>query len=143
VLVFRGEKVLCLPPDQAPASEAELGKVTGKEFGAGDSLKIGEVQFSLAHSSRSVAFAKPQSTALPPEGAVEALAGDTDAQAKRYWCAHCKMFVPEANLRLMGLVGHAKHKLCPKCSTLLEAESKPEPPKPPPPEPKKRVRLPW
>src|SRR5580765_3414598 len=54
-LLFRGEKVLCLPPSEALPSPEEVPHLTGQEFGSGDSLWIGELQFTLDHSSRSVA----------------------------------------------------------------------------------------
>jgi FHA domain len=56
VLVFRGEKVLCLSQDQAITSETDLASLAGPEFGVGDQLMIGGLQFSLAHSARTVAI---------------------------------------------------------------------------------------
>jgi pSer/pThr/pTyr-binding forkhead associated (FHA) protein len=56
LLVFRGEKVLCLAPGQAISSQTDLGSVTGPEFGVGDQISIGELQFTLAHSAQTVAL---------------------------------------------------------------------------------------
>ena len=41
---------------------------------------------------------------------------------RRYYCAYCRTFVPDAEVKRVGLVGHAKRDLCPKCSRLLATE---------------------
>jgi hypothetical protein len=142
VLVFRGEKVLCLSPSQAIASQSDLASLTGRELGPGDSLRIGELQFSLAHSPKTVALPGVHSQA-PLTGASvidPAIGIGQDAAQERYYCAHCRVFFRDAELKRVGLVGRAKRKLCPKCSLLLETE--PELPKPAP-DPKKRALLSW
>ena len=131
LLVFRDEKVLYLSPQDAISSETDLRSLAGPEFSAGDSIKIGELQFSLAHSARTVAIPQPHGEA----GRAGATAGDSapgeceGASPRRYYCAHCRMFIPDAQVKRLGVVGHAKRYLCPKCSGLLDIE--PELPKPP------------
>jgi hypothetical protein len=130
LLVFRGERVLCLSADQAISSETELGSLAGPEFGVGDQLRIGELRFSLAHSARTVAIPEAHgqdSRAGVSEGDSATRAGEVAGQ-DGYFCAHCREFIPIAAVRRVGLVGHAKRSLCPKCSRVLEGE--PDPPKP-------------
>jgi len=132
LLVFRGEKVLCLPPSQAIPSQTDLGSLTGPELGAGDPMRIGDLQFSLAHSSKTVAVPEVHSqgsTARAWEGDAATGTGEETSQ-RRYYCAHCRVFIQEAEVKRVGLVGHAKRKLCPKCSGLLETEAEPEKPLP-------------
>jgi hypothetical protein len=132
LLLFRGEKVLCLSPDEAVSAETDLGSLTGPEFGAGDALKIGELQFRLAHSARTVAIPTVHGQA-GRAGAAEgysATEASKSASPRRYFCAHCRVSIPDAEVKRLGVVGHAKRHLCPRCSGLLEVE--PEPAKPSP-----------
>jgi hypothetical protein len=124
VLVFRGERVLCLPPDEEVSSENDLGALTGPEFGVGDEIVVGELRFGLTHSAKSVAIpevrrADAQAGIADGEPATEA-GGRTSPPG--WFCAHCRMFVPEAEVVRLGLVGHSKRYLCPKCSTVLDLE---------------------
>jgi hypothetical protein len=132
LLVFRGEKVLYLPPSQADLAQTELRNLSGPELGPGDPLRIGELQFSLAHSSRTVALPELHSegsTAGASQGNAAAGAGEESGEG-RYYCAHCRAFIRGAEVKRVGLVGHAKRSLCPKCSGLVEPVPKPQ--KPPP-----------
>ena len=123
LLAFRDEKILWLPPSQELPTPAELRGLTGPELGHGEQLWIGELQFSLAHSSKTVALPEVQSQG--------AMAGaSAGAAGPRYYCMHCRAFVLEAEVKRVGLVGHAKRNLCPKCSRPLETELEPQ--KPPP-----------
>ncbi len=135
LLVFRGEQLLLLPPSPEPPSTADLHALDGQEFGLGDSLSIGGVTFTLAHSSKTVALPElPSAPGAPKPSA--------DASQHRYFCPHCQMVVPEAQLRRVGLVGRAKRLMCPKCSHMFDSEPPPAPPPPPPPpRPKKRWGL--
>jgi hypothetical protein len=129
LLVFRGEQVLCLPPETVINWETDWWELDGPEFRVGERIQIGELQLSLAHSTRNVAIpdvrehadgaraAEGQGARQPSEG----------VGAQGYFCAHCRVFIPEAQVNRVGLVGHAKRCLCPKCSTVLDTE--PEPPK--------------
>ena len=56
LLVFRGERVLLMPPSKELPLETDLLDVTATEYGAGEQLLIGDLQFSLAYSSTSVAL---------------------------------------------------------------------------------------
>lgn len=132
LLVFRGEKVLCLPPSQADLAQTDLRSLTGPELGLGDPLRIGELQFSLAHSSRTVAVPEMHRQGSTP-GASQgngAIGTDEGADQRHYYCAHCRTSIRDQEVKRVGLVGHTKRSLCPKCSGLLETE--PEPQKPPP-----------
>ena len=126
LLVFRGEKVLCLPPSQDIAPEADLRSVTGPELGPGDPITIGDLQFSLGHSSRTVAVPEVHSHG----SAAAAVGTGEEAGQPRYYCANCLAFIREAEVKRVGLVGHAKRNLCPRCSRLLETEPEPEKPLP-------------
>jgi hypothetical protein len=131
LLVFRGEKVLCLPPDPAVSAETDLQNLAGPEHGMGEQLKIGEVQFNLVHSARTVAIPEVLSQAARPRvsgGTAAARTGERANQG-RYFCARCRVFLPNAEVKRVGLVGNAKRYLCPKCSGLLEVE--PQAAKPP------------
>jgi hypothetical protein len=123
-LVFRGEKVLWLPPSQDIPSQTDLRSLTGPELGPGDSIQIGDLQFSLAHSARTVAVPDVQNQGSTASGTCEA------ESQRRYYCAHCRVFIQDTEVKRVGLVGHAKRSLCPKCSGLVEPEPKPQ--KPPP-----------
>ena len=138
LLVFRDEKVLYLPPSEALPSPSDLRSLTGPELGAGDPIQIGELQFSLAHSSKTVSVPEVHghgSTTGAAEGDAATGTGE-EASRKRYYCARCRAFIQDAEVKHVGLVGHAKRSLCPKCSGLLETEPEPQPPAP---EVKKRL----
>ena len=126
LLLLRGEKVLCLPPADVFPVKADLPSLAGTEFGAGDQIKIGELQFSLAHSARTVAI--PEVRRQEPGGAAPEADAAMGAGQRRFFCAHCRAFIPRTKIKLLGLVGHTKRYLCPKCSSLVELE--PEPSKP-------------
>lgn len=126
LLVFRGEKVLCLPPAEVFAVESDLASLPGPEFGVGDQIKIGELQFSLAHSARTVAI--PEVHRQEPQGSTARADAAAGASQGRFFCARCRAFIQHTEIKRLGLVGHAKRCLCPKCSSLLELE--PEPSKP-------------
>ncbi len=130
LLVFRGEKVLCLPPRRPLPAVTEVRHLTGPELGLADPLQLGELQFSLAHSGRTVALPDHNQGSLTatPVGAV--------ADQQRYYCPFCRVFVPDAGVKRVGLVGHAKRDLCAKCSRPLAAG--PEPPNAAP-DPKRRL----
>ena len=132
LLVFRGDKVVCLPPDPAISGDTDLQNLSGPECGMGEQLTIGELQFNLVHSARTVAIPQVRSqTARPgaPENEPAERAGER-ANRERYFCSRCRVFVPNAEVKRVGLVGNAKRHLCPKCSSLLQVEL--PPPKPPP-----------
>ena len=126
LLVFRDEKVLCLPPTQAIPSATDLQNLTGPELGPGDPVKIGDLQFSLAHSSKTVALPEIHlnNQGSPAAGSNGDAAVGTGEQAvqRRYYCARCRAFIEDTKVKRMGLVGHAKRDLCPKCSRPLETE---------------------
>ncbi len=124
LLVFRGEKLLCLPCDDAVFAEADLEALTGPEYGDGEQIQIGEIRFNLAHSTQTVAIPEVHRPEARP-GAATAREGPGQ---RRFYCVRCRVFVPQREIRRLGLVGHAKRYLCPKCSSLLELE--PEPSKP-------------
>jgi hypothetical protein len=130
LLVFRGEKVLCLSPDDAILPETELENLAGLEYGLGDQIRVGELQFSLAHSARTVAIPEVRTQAAGTATAEgdSASGGSAEAGQGRYFCAHCRVFIPNAEVKRVGVVGHAKRCLCPKCSGLLDVE--PEPARP-------------
>jgi hypothetical protein len=134
LLVFREEKVLCLPPTQHLPSEFDLQGLTGPEFGPGDRLRIGEVEFSLVHSPRTVSIPEVHR----PDPRVGAWRDDhlngpeEEVSDGRYFCAHCQLLLSTTEVKRVGLVGHAKRYLCPKCSSILDVE----------PEPTKRVTRP-
>ena len=124
LLLFRDEKVLRLPPGQQLPSAADLPDLTGPEFGPGDLLQFGDLQFSLAHSSRTVAIHQALSQ-YPATGASEGgptIGPETRPGQPRYYCPNCRAFIQEAAVKRVGLVGHAKRNLCPKCSHLLESK---------------------
>jgi type III secretion system (T3SS) inner membrane Yop/YscD-like protein len=126
LLVFRDEKVLCLPASQTLPSQTDLRSLTGSELGPGDPVKIGDLQFSLAHSSRTVALPEIHSNnqgspAAATSGDAAVRTGEQAVQ-RRYYCARCRAFIEDTKVKRMGLVGHAKRDLCPKCSRPLETE---------------------
>jgi hypothetical protein len=131
LLVFRGEKVLCLEPDTVVSAETDLRSLAGPEYGQGEQMTIGELQFSLAHSARTVAIPEVISQAAGPQasGSSPAPRPGERASPGRYFCARCRVFVPNGEVKQVGLVGNAKRYLCPKCSSLLSAESEPSKPK--------------
>jgi len=114
-LVFRGEKVLMVAPDLPLLSAADLRALPGPEYGLGDTLCIGNCQFGLAHSPRTVALPE----LVPINSRDEAGETRSGQGQDQYYCERCRVFVPEARVKRVGLVGHAKRALCPKCSTLL------------------------
>ena len=126
LLVFRGEKLLFLAPDPALTSDDDLARLEGPQFNAGDEIMIGPLRFALAHSTRTVAIPHPQREDTAAQAEETDVATGSD-QARRF-CAHCRKSFPAAELKRLGLVGHAKHWLCPKCGRVLDAM--PAPPKP-------------
>lgn len=117
-LVFRGEKVLCVDAGLCLVSAGDLRALPGPEYGLGDMLRIGNCQFSLAHSPRTVALPELLTGGSPDSTEPS----DADTRQPRYYCEHCRVFVPEDRVKRVGLVGHAKRTLCPKCSSLLTPE---------------------
>jgi hypothetical protein len=130
VLLFRDEKLVWLPPDPAISAEIDLRSLTGPEFDVGDHLQIGDLLFNVARSSRSVSIP----TVSVPQMSAEAAGTDPAAAAEpdrnRYFCPHCRVVYQRADLKRVGLVGHPKRWLCPRCSHVFEVE--PEAPKPAP-----------
>jgi RNase P subunit RPR2 len=123
LLVFRGERLFCLPPRQPIPTPNELPNLTGPELGPADSLQIGELQFTLASSARTVAL-PDQSQGSVNDAAESSATGGIEGGTgqRRYYCAYCRTFVPDAEVKRVGLVGHVKRDLCPKCSRLLATE---------------------
>ncbi len=121
ILVFRGEKLVWLAPDEPVSAESDLRNVAGPEFGAGDPLQIGDLLFTLARSSQAVAIPAVQLSASNAAALVNLAARDQASQ-KRYFCPHCRGVYQKAELKQVGLVGHAKRWLCPKCSHVFEVE---------------------
>jgi hypothetical protein len=119
VLLFQGEKVLCLPPYEASGSPSGEENLADSEFGAGDTLRIGELQFGLAHSAKTVAL--PEIPEPAPSDLELNADGARESSQRRYFCPQCRTFVREAEVKTVGLVGFAKRNLCPKCSHLLDA----------------------
>lgn len=132
LLVFRGEKVLCLPPDAVLSGEADLWQAPGPEFGAGDEIQVGDLRLTLAHSARSVAIPEVRGGQASAPAPATYPAGEPSEQPSPpgYFCPRCQVVVPETKVNRVGLVGHAKRYLCPKCSTLLYSEERPPPPAP-------------
>jgi hypothetical protein len=128
-LGFRGENVIFVPPDQEITSETELCRLPGPEFGAGDRIRIGEVEFTLAHSSKSVAIPEAWSQATATAGSAESASGG-EANQPRFFCPKCLAFLQESEVKQVGLVGHTKRLLCPKCSTPVNEEAVPQKPQP-------------
>jgi hypothetical protein len=124
VLVFQGEKVLCLPPSQAMGPQSDVQDLGAPELGPDDLMKIGELQFRLVHSPRTVAvpelhYQASDATSVEP---------GKEVGQRRYYCSRCRTFIREAEVKRFGLVGHAKHNLCPMCSRPVEAEREPQRP---------------
>ncbi len=126
-LVFREEKLLCLPSSQAIPPETDLRSLRGPEYGAGEQLQIGELQFSLAHSAGSVAIpALPRQQwdretvkSSPPN------TEDETADPGRYYCSQCLAYYHGTEVRRIGRIGGAKRCLCPRCSSILDVEPGP------------------
>ena len=114
------------PSEQVTGSRS----LAGPEFGPGDHLQIGELLFNVQRSSQSVAIPAvrmPQANAEP--SASEAQSSTAESR-NRYFCPKCRVVYQSSDLKRVGLVGHSKRLLCPKCSHVFEVE--PEPPKPVP-----------
>lgn len=126
-IVFREEKLLCIPSSQTISPGTDLRSLRGPEYGDGDQLRIGELQFSLAHSARSVALPAIPRRELeretvkpnPPNNA-----GET-ADSGSYYCPQCRAYYHGTEVKRIGLIGSAKRCLCPKCSRVLNVESEP------------------
>lgn len=110
VLVFRDEKVIWLPPEACELPDSDLLAMTGPEFTAGDRFQVGELEFVLDHSSRSVALHRHQTSQQDSQ----------QTEHFRHFCPNCRRFVPEQAVKRVGLVGQPKRELCPQCSRLLE-----------------------
>ena len=124
LLVFRGERVLWLPPSEPLPSLEDLPGMTGPEYRPGDIVSIGELTFSLAHSAKTVAL--PELCAVRTSARVAETAepiSTAETNQPQYYCPHCRTFIESSGVKRVGLVGHTKRNLCPKCSRLLEAET--------------------
>ena len=122
VLVFNDEKLLCLPPEWQVSAAAELGTLPGPRFGLGERFTVGELEFTLAYSARSIAIPQGQSenwNAGVPEGSVAAEAGRKEAAAA-FYCPNCRIALEETEVKRVGLIGRAKRCLCPRCSREVE-----------------------
>jgi hypothetical protein len=117
LLVFCNEKVRCMPPNQTIHSQTDLQNYSGAEFGIGDTLRIGELEFKLAHSSRTVDV--PMIHKDSP--AVDAVGTQVALENALYYCTHCRAFIKNADVKRLGLLGHPKREFCPKCSRSLQS----------------------
>jgi hypothetical protein len=126
-LVFREEKLLCIPSSQAISPGTDLQSLRGPEYGAGELLRIGELQFSLAHSARSVAIPAIPRPELERETVITNPPNNADgtADSGSYYCPQCRAYFHSTEVNRIGLVGGAKRCLCPKCSRILDVESGP------------------
>jgi hypothetical protein len=137
LLVFRGERVLLMPPTEKLPLETDLLDLIGTEYGAGEQLLIGDLQFSLAYSSSTVAlpdFLAPGGASVPASRdhaapkATDNFPAETNPSSdgalteQRLYCSNCQTFVPAAHVKHIGLVGQARLALCPKCSRALDAD---------------------
>jgi hypothetical protein len=126
-LVFREEKLLSIPSSPAISPGTDLRSLRGPEYGAGEQLRIGELQFSLAHSARSLAIPAMPGQELqrdevkinPPDSA------DQTADWGSYYCPQCRAYYHSTEVKRLGLVGSAKRCLCPNCSRILDVPSVP------------------
>ena len=125
-LLFRAEQVVWLPPDYRCPPETDLNCLDGPQFGQGDALQFGELQFTLDHSAQTVAL--PEATLRKPDGESAAFAAGQGFAERRYVCSHCGLFWQRDQVKWMGLVGQAKHSLCPQCSYPVELEPELEQP---------------
>ncbi len=118
VLVFRGRKLLRLPPGQAISPNTDLQSLTGPEYGPGDQLQIGEVLFIVGHAANTVEI--PEAAvphALADSSVSEPAMSELDTPASgSYFCPHCRVAYQPEQLKPFGLVGRPKRWLCPKCS---------------------------
>lgn len=110
MLVFHNEKVIWLPPQAWELPESDLLAMTGPEYSAGDRIQVGELEFVLDHSSRSVALHQHRASQQDSE----------PTESCRHFCPNCRRFIPEQAVKRVGLVGQPKRELCPQCSRLLE-----------------------
>jgi hypothetical protein len=117
-LVFQCESVFCLPPTQGAPSPADFANPMGPKFGAGDRILIGDLQFRFEHSSRTVAV-PPMRLAVASGNGPVTQAPEAEKQPG-YFCRHCRLFIRDNQVKRLGLIGHAKKDLCPKCSRPLE-----------------------
>ena len=126
-LVFREEKMLCIPSSQTIPPGTDLRSLRGPEYGAGEQLRIGELQFSLAHSACSVAIpAMPHPELERETGEANPLdKADGTADSGSYYCPQCRAYYHRTEVHRVGLVGSAKRCLCPKCSRILDLEPGP------------------
>jgi hypothetical protein len=115
------------------------GLMARPEFGPGDLLQIGELSFNVERSSKLVAIpavrllqANAEPSATEAQAATDAQPS-TAASRNRYFCPKCRVVYQSSDLKRVGLVGHAKRSLCPKCSHVFDIE--PEPAKPVPVQP--------
>jgi hypothetical protein len=116
LLSFWEERLALLPAEaDAQTAQAAWAQPSGHIYESGEELRIGELSFMLGHSANTVAV--PEAVlhpSLQPTGAEEDGAVMT---GPRYYCSHCGRYVPVADLKRIGLVGRAKHLLCPQCSS--------------------------
>ncbi len=117
VLVFDEDALFYLAPGQEASWHDARQPLAPSEFRLGDTLRIGDVQFSLQYSSQTVALPKPfvAGPGSLASSMVSSAPSDGRPEDQPYYCPHCRAFLGEAQLKRVGLVGHAKHKLCPKC----------------------------
>ena len=91
---------------------------------SGSSLRLNRDGIRNGYFGNQVYSQEERARASEADSATGASKG---ASPRRYFCAHCRVFIPDAEVKRLGVIGHAKRCLCPKCSGLLVAE--PEPPK--------------
>ena len=123
LLIFRGEEVLCLPPSDPLPSLEDLPGMTGPEYRPGETVSIGELTFSLEHSAKTISLPEVCVVGTPAGVAETAAPISTAENQPLYYCTHCRTFIESSGVKRVGLVGHTKRNLCPKCSNLLEAEA--------------------
>lgn len=121
ILLFQEEAIQLLPPEAVQDGELVATASNASSYGAGDVLNVGEVALSVETSDQSVALpdAEARGHVIAPGKTAEGYwrAGSELAPVQARWlCPQCGIRLIDAQLHVMGLVGHRRHLLCPQCS---------------------------
>jgi hypothetical protein len=146
IIVFREDSLVVLPPESTPNPGLDPQQWDGPVYGAGDTLRVGELALAIELSRNTVAIPKLPSRRPPPVHPQAWPLTPTPADTPQtptattpdpaiplpegplYLCVQCQCVFPDAAVTRIGLVGHSKHRLCPHCSYPVEPYQKPAAP---------------
>jgi hypothetical protein len=124
LLLFHEDAIVMLAADVPVAPQLDLHSITGPTFHSGDRLCFGEIEMSVEDSRTKIAIpglsriaGQNASASGPGVPSVDSSSTpEPEPAGPQYYCPQCNALFVDAKVTRIGLVGRAKHLLCPTCS---------------------------